>query len=137
MGRFLTENWQVIIGMVGAAIAWFGGRELKKTEYKTKEAGALSELQRVYDKYIEHDRERMDDALKRIKTLETEIASLKTENIMQRKENLAQRKENGELMEVIRNWEKRYNALEKKYNDLQDAHERLKKSFENYKKKSK
>lgn len=130
MIKFITENWQVLAGMIGAIVAWFGGRELKRTEYRTKEAGALAELQKVYDKYIEHDRERMDEAFKRISHLETELVQL-------RSENLAHRKENIELQEQIRNWENRYNSLDKKYTSLKNSHRKLKEEFEKYKKTAK
>ena len=130
MIEFLQKNWEVIVGIAGTAIAWIGGRELKRVEQKSREASALSELQNVYDRYLEHDRKRMDEVLSRVKSLEAELIQMRSESIMQRKENL-------ELQEQIRGWAMKYSTLEKKYTDLQNAHQKLKKEFENYKKKSK
>lgn len=66
MGKFLIENWQIIIGAIGTGGAWFGAQKLQKINAKTTE---LENLKTVRE---------MEKGL--IADMETQIEKLKTNN---------------------------------------------------------
>jgi len=129
--NFIIENWLAMLGFLSAPLAWiFGGKQAKNVEIKKGTADALSSMQLVYDKYIEHDEVRSKKLETRLDFLEKHNADLQTQfNQMQ----LAYAKE----VEQSQNWEKLHSALQREFNSLKNLYEKLKTDFDKYKKDNK
>lgn len=150
---FFMENWITLLSMAAVPITGiityiFGGRnqqrlQNKKSEQEVKKesATAIEALQAVYDKYIEHDKERTLKLEQRIEILERHNINLQDAfNKMQLSYAI--------VMEESKKWESMYRKLEKEYKDLKlvtderetiinkltKEHNSLKKEFDLYKK---
>ena len=124
------EYWREFAFVVSGVVAWFAGRKSTAIKLKTDSAGALEALQRVYDKYIEHNSAILQEVSSRLSHVEEHNRSLqKNFNDMQISYAV--------VVGESKKFEEKYNLIVKEYEQLKIDHEALKKSFEKYKKENK
>lgn len=63
MKEFLAENWQIITGLLGTAVAYIFGGKRRKADDNNAAASALETMQRAYDTFVT-DSKAQYDALK-------------------------------------------------------------------------
>jgi septal ring factor EnvC (AmiA/AmiB activator) len=125
--NFITDNWQAITGLLGSVIAFFGGRKLKQTEHKNKEANALQSMQETYDKWTA-------DTNKQIDVLMSELTDVKKENIAQREDLRLLHKDNRSLHNQLTALSKENNELRSQLAELKRHNESLIKRLKKYEK---
>lgn len=74
---FVSENWQILTGLVASVVTFFSGFKLKKINEKKEGATALESIQKVYDIFTVQTNRKFDE-------LYMEVAALKKENHEQR-----------------------------------------------------
>ena len=100
----ILENWQIMIGIIGSAIAFITGRKMQTIEEKKANNDAALSMQSLYKKFVE-------DIEGRYREMREEMQEVKSEVIQLRKEN-------GELRKELRVWENKYNALRSEFDKL-------------------
>jgi predicted nuclease with TOPRIM domain len=101
MKTILMENWQVLLGIFGSIIAFFGGQKMKSIEEKKANSDAVLSMQTVYDNFVK-------DIEGRYREMRDEMQHVKDEVIQLRKEN-------SELRKELRLWEKKYYDLKSEF----------------------
>jgi len=85
-----SDNLGIIItgitGAIGGIVAFFGGKNLKKSEEKTKESTANIEIGKAYQQMAEQNNEFMKSLRERVDFQTREIEGFKEENRDQRKD---------------------------------------------------
>ncbi len=115
---------------MGFISGYFGGRKSKEFKEKTEGAGAIDALQKIYEKYIEHNTKITEQITQRVNQLEQHNRELqKNFNDMSISYSV--------VMGESKKFEAQYNLLYKEYEQLKVDHDKLKKSFDEYKKKDK
>lgn len=124
------EYWREIGLLASPVIGWFIGRKSNAIKLKTEGAGAVEALQRIYDKYIEHNSAVTQEITNRVNQLEKHNRELqKNFNDM----SLSYAVVVGESQK----FEAKYNQLIKDYEQLRGDYESLKVEFEMYKEENK
>lgn len=100
----LIENWQIIMGIIGSAVAFLSGRKLKTIEEKKANSDAVLSMQTVYDNFVK-------DIEARYREMKDEMQHVKSEVIQLRQEN-------SELRKELRVWENKYNKLRSEFDKL-------------------
>lgn len=100
----IFENWQIMIGLIGSAIAFITGRKMQTIEEKKANSDAVLSMQTVYDNFVK-------DIEARYREMRDEMQEVKNEVIQLRKEN-------SELRKELRVWENKYNNLRKEFDKL-------------------
>ena len=100
----LIENWQIIMGIIGSAVAFLSGRKLKTIEEKKANSDAVLSMQTVYDNFVK-------DIEARYREMKDEMQHVKSEVIQLRQEN-------SELGKELRVWENKYNKLRSEFDKL-------------------
>lgn len=100
----LIENWQIIMGIIGSAVAFLSGRKLKTIEEKKANSDAVLSMQTVYDNFVK-------DIEARYREMKDEMQHVKSEVIQLRQEN-------SELRKELRVWETKYAKLRGEFDKL-------------------
>lgn len=100
----LIENWQIIMGIIGSAVAFLSGRKLKTIEEKKANSDAVLSMQTVYDNFVK-------DIEARYREMKDEMQHVKSEVIQLRQEN-------SELRKELRVWETKYAKLRSEFDKL-------------------
>lgn len=100
----ILENWQIMIGLIGSAIAFITGRKMQTIEEKKANSDAVLSMQTVYDNFV--------------KDIETRYREMRDEMQEVKNEVIQLRKENSELRKELRVWENKYNNLRKEFDKL-------------------
>ena len=58
--QFLIDNWQLIAGTIGTAIAYVFGNKRRKSDDKQAEASAMEVMQRTYDTFVADSKAQYD-----------------------------------------------------------------------------
>ncbi|AFM54733.1 hypothetical protein P12024L_13 [Nonlabens phage P12024L] len=69
MIKFLQENWEVLVGLIGSVTAYFGGKKIQQHNEKKLETDALKSMQDVYDRFIQQTDRNFTEMQEEIKTL--------------------------------------------------------------------
>jgi flagellar motor component MotA len=126
----IIDYWREFIVLIGLISAYFGGRKSKEFKEKTEGAGAIDALQKIYEKYIEHNTKITEQINQRVNQLEQHNRELqKNFNDMSISYSV--------VMGESKKFEAQYNLLCKEYEQLKVDHEKLRKAFDDYKKKDK
>lgn len=126
----IIEYWREIGLISSPFIGWFIGRKSNAIKLKTEGAGAISALQSIYEKYIEHNSVMLQEVTGRLSQVEKHNRDLqKSFNDM----SLSYAVVVGESQKI----EAKYNQLIKDYEQLREDYEKLKIEFENYKEENK
>lgn len=113
--------------LLGFFVTFIGGRKSRDFKAKTEGAGAIEALQKIYDTYIEHNRQITDELTSRLSEVERHNRDLqKSFNDM----SISYAVVVGEGKKM----EEQYKQLLKKYEALFNDHEKLKEEFEKLKK---
>lgn len=136
---WILANWQGLLGggSLTTIITYLVNRKSKKADF-------ITQMQNIYDKWVEDADKKQADFKDEIQLLKNEMSELRThERELQKQFNeiqLAYAKE----VERSQNWEKlhrelteKYNILEREYDSLKQAHNKLQKEFDQYKKAKK
>lgn len=102
--QIILENWQVLIGLIGSAVAFITGRKMKTIEEKKANSDAVLSMQTVYDNFV--------------KDIEIRYREIKDEMQHVKDEVVQLRKENSELRRELRIWENKYNKLRIEFDNL-------------------
>lgn len=102
--QIILENWQIMIGLIGSAIAFITGRKMQTIEEKKANSDAVLSMQTVYDNFVK-------DIEARYREMKDEMQHVKNEVIQLRQEN-------SELRKELRIWENKYNNLRKEFDKL-------------------
>jgi archaellum component FlaC len=102
--QILIENWQIIMGIIGSAIAFLTGRKMQTIEEKKANSDAVLNMQLVYNNFVK-------DIEERYRELKDEMGHVKSEVIQLRQEN-------SELRKELRVWENKYNKLRAEFDKL-------------------
>ncbi len=128
---WLLENWLAVVSTISIPIAWiFGGKQAKKVEIKKASADAIATMQGVYDEFLSHYKDRMNEVV-------VELNIVKKSNIDLQNQFNEIHLQLAKEVEASRYWKDKFDVLEGKYIVLEKDHEALKKQFENYKKANK
>jgi hypothetical protein len=100
------ENWQILAGIVGSIIAFFGGQKMKSIEEKKANSDAVLSMQTVYDNFVKDIESRYADMRDQMQEVRTEVIQL--------------RKENSELRKELRNWERKYYDLKSEFDKIKN-----------------
>jgi len=100
----LMENWQILLGIVGSIITFFGGKKMKSIEEKKANSDAVLSMQTVYDNFVK-------DIEARYREIKDEMSDVRTEVVQLRKEN-------SELRKELRLWEKKYYDIKSEFDKL-------------------
>ena len=100
----ILENWQIMIGLIGSAIAFITGRKMQTIEEKKANSDAVLSMQTVYDNFVK-------DIEARYREMRDEMQHVKNEVIQLRQEN-------SELRKELRVWENKYNKLRSEFDKL-------------------
>ena len=124
----IIEYWKELSALIGIVLAYAGG--IKSRGFKDKEAGAdaISALQKVYDKYIEHNSLVAKEIALRVEILESQ-----NKDLQKSFNDMALNYTN--VLTESKKFEAQYTLLTKEYEQLKVDHEALKKEFDAYKKK--
>jgi chromosome segregation ATPase len=123
----LLEYWKEISVTIGFIITFISGRKSRDFKDKTEGAGAIEALQKIYDTYIEHNRNITDDLTKRLTEVEKHNRDLqKSFNDM----SISYAVVVGEGKKM----EEQYKQLLKEYEKLKIDHDKLKQEFEKLRK---
>lgn len=126
----IIDYWREFLVLTGLISAYFGGRKSKEFKEKTEGAGAISSLQAIYDRYIEHNSQITKDLISRVSQVEKHNRELqKNFNDMSISYSV--------VMGENHKFEAQYNLLIKEYEQLKVAHNNLKLEFDKYKKNNK
>ncbi|HET8839128.1 MAG TPA: hypothetical protein VFM82_09085 [Flavobacteriaceae bacterium] len=117
--NFILQNWQVIIGIIGSAIAFIAGLKTRKVDVRKKEIDALQNMQLAYDKFTEQTNSQID-------RLMTEIDLMKKENIEQRKDVRLLQQDNRRLHLEVSKLTEENNTLRKSVEELRKENADLK-----------
>jgi predicted nuclease with TOPRIM domain len=98
------ENWQILAGIGGSIIAFFGGQKMKSIEEKKANSDAVLSMQTVYENFVKDIESRYADMRDQMQEVRTEVILL--------------RKENSELRKELRVWERKYNSLKSEFDKL-------------------
>lgn len=102
--QILIENWQIIMGIIGSAIAFLTGRKMQTIQEKKANSDAVLSMQTVYNNFVK-------DIEERYRELKDEMGHVKSEVIQLRQEN-------SELRKELRVWENKYNKLRGEFDKL-------------------
>jgi len=102
--QILIENWQIIMGIIGSAIAFLTGRKMQTIQEKQANSDAVLSMQTVYNNFVK-------DIEERYRELKDEMGQVKSEVIQLRQEN-------SELRKELRVWENKYNKLRAEFDKL-------------------
>lgn len=64
MTSFIKENWELITGVMGTIVAFFGGRKSKKQNEKTTELENIEKVRAIEKKLLEDMDDRINDLIK-------------------------------------------------------------------------
>jgi chromosome segregation ATPase len=104
MVKTIVENWQIIAGILGSAIAFLTGRKMQTIEEKKANSDAVLSMQNVYENFV--------------KDIESRYADMRDQMQEVRSEVILLRKENSELRKELRVWERKYNSLKSEFDKL-------------------
>lgn len=102
--QIILENWQIMIGLIGSAIAFITGRKMQTIEEKKANSDAVLSMQTVYDNFVK-------DIEARYREMKDEMQHVKNEVIQLRQEN-------SELRKELRIWETKYSKLRAEFDKL-------------------
>jgi archaellum component FlaC len=102
--QILIENWQIIMGIIGSAIAFLTGRKMQTIQEKQANSDAVLSMQTVYNNFVK-------DIEERYRELKDEMGQVKGEVVLLRKEN-------SELRKELRVWETKYAKLRAEFDKL-------------------
>lgn len=102
--QIILENWQIMIGLIGSAIAFITGRKMQTIEEKKANSDAVLSMQTVYDNFVK-------DIEARYREMKDEMQHVKNEVIQLRQEN-------SELRKELRIWETKYAKLRAEFDKL-------------------
>lgn len=100
----LMDNWQLLAGIFGSIVAFFGGQKMKSIEEKKANSDAVLSMQTVYDNFVKDIESRYRDMREEMQQVKDEVIQL--------------RKENSELRKELREWENKYTTLKKEFDKL-------------------
>lgn len=123
----ILEYWRELSVTITVIGAYFGGRKSKDFKEKTEGAGAIEALQKIYDKYIEHNTKITEQITERVGQLEKHNRELQ-KNFNDMSISYAV------VMGESQKFEAKYNLLVKEYEQLKVDHDKLKLEFDKYKK---
>lgn len=124
------EYWREFLILAGLVGGWLTGRKTAAIKLKTEGAGAIEALQKIYDKYIEHNSRITEELVTRVAQLETHNRDLqKNFNDMHLSYAV--------VMGESQKFEAKYNLLVKEYEQLKVDHDKLKQAFDKYKRENK
>jgi hypothetical protein len=98
------ENWQILAGIGGSIIAFFGGQKMKSIEEKKANSDAVLSMQTVYENFVKDIEGRYADMREQLQEVKTEVVQL--------------RKENSELRKELRTWERKYYDLKSEFDKI-------------------
>ena len=102
--QIILENWQIMIGLIGSAIAFITGRKMQTIEEKKANSDAVLSMQTVYDNFVK-------DIEARYREMKDEMQHVKNEVIQLRQEN-------SELRKELRIWETKYSKLRAEFDKI-------------------
>lgn len=126
----MIEYWREIGLLILPFATWLTTRKMAAIKLKTEGADSLSALQKVYDKYIEHNSAILQDVSIRLSEVETHNRALQ-KNFNDMSISYAN------VVSENKRIEEKYNRLFKEYEILSVNHEKLKKDFDKYKRENK
>lgn len=122
--------WKEFSLVVLPTITWFAAKKSRGIKLKTEAAGAVEAIQRVYDKYLEHNTKITEELVLRVNELESHNRALqKNFNDIQISYAV--------VMGNSLKFEEKYNLLVKEHEQLRGDYDKLKTAFEKYKKENK
>lgn len=124
----IIEYWKEFLSVVMLLVGIFAGRKSKDFKEKTDGAGAIAALQKVYDTFIEHNKESTLELLNRVKLLEQHNRDLQ-------KHFNDIRFSYATVMDENKRIEAKYKELQTDYTMLKNMYEKLNEEFNEYKKK--
>ncbi len=77
MMTFIKENWELITGLFGSIIAFFGGRKSKKQNEKTKELENIEKVREIEKKLLADMEDQVNKLIKYNNYLEGVIKEIK------------------------------------------------------------
>jgi hypothetical protein len=104
MVKTLMENWQILAGIGGSIIAFFGGQKMKSIEEKKANSDAVLSMQTVYENFVKDIESRYADMRDQMQEVRIEVVQL--------------RKENSELRKELRTWERKYYDLKAEFDKI-------------------
>lgn len=104
MKNILMENWQILLGIIGSIITFFGGKKMKSIEEKKANSDAVLSMQTVYDNFVKDIEGRYREMREEMQQVKDEVIEL--------------RKENSELRKELRLWEKKYYDIKSEFDKL-------------------
>lgn len=104
MVKTIVENWQIIAGLLGSAIAFITGRKMQTIEEKKANSDAVLSMQTVYENFVKDIESRYREMREEMQHVKSEVVQL--------------RQENSELRKELRVWENKYNKLRSEFDKL-------------------
>lgn len=127
---YWIEYWREFLILATPFFGWFLGRKSNAIKLRTEGADSISALQRIYDKYIEHNSAVTLEITNRVNQLEKHNRELQ-KNFNDMSLSYAV------VMGESQKFEAKYNLLVKEYEQLKVDHDKLKIEFDRYKKENK
>lgn len=106
MVKIIMENWQLLAGIGGSIVAFFGGQKMKTIQEKKANSDAVLSMQTVYENFVKDIESRYADMRDQMQEVRTEVIQL--------------RKENGELRKELRLWERKYYDLKAEFDKIKN-----------------
>jgi chromosome segregation ATPase len=126
----IIEYWREFLSVVTLLVGILAGRKSKDFKTKIDGAGAIAALQKVYDTYLEHNKEITKELIDRVNSLEKHNRDLQKHfNDISFSYST--------VMDENRKMEAKYKELQIEYTVLKEAHENLQKEFNEHKRKLK
>jgi predicted nuclease with TOPRIM domain len=107
--NIITENLDNIALAVGGVFAYFGGKNIKRSDEKKASADALKSMQEGYNEFVIDQKERYQE--------------IKAELIYCREELKLVRNQSNSLKEEVKTWKDKYNDLKKQFDEYKKQYE--------------
>jgi predicted butyrate kinase (DUF1464 family) len=77
MNNLISQNWEILAGLLGSILAFFGGRKSKKQLEKTSELENLEKVRVIEKQLIQDVHEQVSQLIKYNKYLESVVKEIK------------------------------------------------------------
>jgi len=104
----IRENLDNLALAVGGVFAYFGGKNIKRSDEKKASADALKSMQEGYNEFVIDQKERYSE--------------IKAELIYCREELKLVRTQSNSLKDEVKTWKDKYNELKKQFDEYKKQH---------------